>query len=416
MSEFRLDRILQEDEIKQLNDLLVPKLKNDYPNFEKWLVKAQEEIAEGTRVAIGIWKEKLIATSIVKMTASKTAELKSLFVDPDFRNQGYGDFLYEETEMQCRKAGVTRIITDTYVDNKAMVEFLISKGFLVAGKEDLYGNGRYSYILSKALNPEYFGDPYDWEGLGEWYLGTRLNAFKIKDHPLVNGRKFDRHMRIFLGDYSLGALVEVKDQRVDSDIVEILHKKCNESNYHLAIFVAREFTERAKKYAMGHGVIIFDNEDMAKVLGYRPPQFREGPISGMVVAIKPAYLTRILNHNPPYYYVKGGPIGKFLKKGHRIVFYATEPEKNITTLGKVESTKIGSPSEIWDSIGDKLVFTKEEFFRFASIKQEILAIELSEFQKIPPLAGKKLDSMIPQNKRGGSYMDEKTIEKVLKNK
>jgi GNAT superfamily N-acetyltransferase/predicted transcriptional regulator len=413
MSGFRIDRILQEDEILQLGDLLVPKLKDNYPNFEIWLEKAQKEISEGIRIAIGVWKEKLIATSIVKLTASKTAELKSFFIDPDFRNQGYGNSLYEETERECRKAGVTRIITDTFTDNTSMVEFLISKGFLFAGKEDLYGNGRYSYILSKFLSPEYLGDPYDWEEMGEWYLRTKLNAVKIKDHPLVNARRFDRHMRIIVGNYPLEVLVEIKDQKVDLDMVEILHKNCTESTYHLAVFLAREFTERATKYAKSHGVIIFDSKDIASILGRKPPQFREGPVNGMVVSIKQEYLKRILKKRPPYYYIKGGLIGKYLKKGDIIVFYSVEPEKNVTTLGIVESIILGAPREIWKSVGQKTVFSPEEFFRFASIKENILAIELSKVWEIPPIEGNDLDIIIPKKDRSGSYIDEKTINRIL---
>jgi|SRR5271157_108178 len=413
MSGFRIDRILQEDEIHQLEDLLVPKLKDDYPNFEVWLEKAQKEISEGIRIAIGIWKEKLIATSIVKLTASKTAELKSFFVDPDFRDQGYGNSLYEETEKQCRKAGVTRIITDAFTENTPMVEFLISKGFVVAGKEDLYGNGRYSYILSKFLSPEYLGDPYDWEEMGEWYLRTKLNAVKIEDRPLVNDRRFDRHMRIIVENYPFEVLVEMKDEKVDLDMVEILHKKCTESNYHLAVFLAREFTVRASKYARSHGVIIFDSNDIASILGRKPPQFREGPISGMVVSIKQEYLERILRKRPPYYYIKGGPIGKYLEKGDIIVFYSVEPEKNVTTLGKVESVTLGTPRKIWESVGQKTVFSQEEFFRFVSIKETILAIELSEVWKISPIERNNLDIIIPKKDRSGSYIDEKTISRIL---
>lgn len=413
MSEFRIDRILQENEILQLRDLLVPKLRDDYPNFEVWLEKAQKEILEGVRVAIGIWKEKLIATSILKLTASNTAELKSFFVDPDFRDQGYGNSLYEETETQCRKAGVTRIITDTFADNRSMVEFLISKGFSFAGKEDLYGNGRYAYILSKSLNPEYLGDPYDWEDMGEWFLRIKLNATKIEDHPIVNQRRFDRHMRIIGGVYPLELLVEIKDERVDLDKVEILHKKSTESNYHLAVFLAREFTKRALRYARSHGVIVFDNKDIANVLDRKPPRFREGPISGMVVSIKQKYLERILEKKPPCYYIKGGPIGKFLRKGDILVFYTVAPEKNVTTLGRVESIKLGPPKEIWESVGQETLFTEEEFFRFASIKQNILAIELSKIWMTSPIEGRNLDAIIPKKDRSGSYIDKKTMDKIL---
>jgi len=410
MSSYRLDRILKEDEILQLQDLLVPKLKDDYPHFEQWLSKAQKEISEGSRIAIGIWKEKLIATAIIKLTASKTAELKSFFVDDDFRDQSYGNSLYKEMERQCRKADVTKILVDTYIDNKQMVEFFISKEFVVAGKEDLYGNGRLSYILSKTLIPKYLGDPYDWEELGEWYLKASLNATNIKNHPKVLNRKFDRHMRIKIGNYNLEALVEIKDQKVDLDIVEILHKKCTESNYNLPIFVAREFTERAKKYAKEHGIIIYNSNDIAKFLGEKPIQFREGEIGGMVVSIKPEYIKRMHDSKAPYYYIKGGPIGKTLKKGHIIVFYNTAPNKNITTLGRVVSIKVGSSAEIWKYAGGKSVFSKEEFYRFASIKKTILSIKLDKIWKIKPIEGEKLDKIIPKKDRSGSYIDIKTID------
>jgi GNAT superfamily N-acetyltransferase/predicted transcriptional regulator len=416
MSEFRLDRILDEDEVAQLNDLLVSKLRNDYPNFEGWLKKAQEEILEGTRIAIGIWKEKLIASSIVKLTASRTAELKSFFVDSDFRDQGYGNQLFEETEMQCRKAGVVRVITDTYAENTSSVEFFISKGFLVSGREDLYGNGKYSYILSKTLAPEYFGDPYDWEELGEWYLRTRLNATNIENHPVVNNRKFDRHMRIIIGAYPLEALVEIKDQKVDMDDVEILHKKCTESDYHLAVFVAREFTHRATDYAHQHGVIIFDSKDIARTLGKDPVTFREDPIIGMVVAVKPKYLREILKRKLPVYYVKGGPTGKFLDKGHIIIFYTMAPEKNVTTIGKVDSVELGSPSAVWELISNNTVFTEKEFFRFASIKERILAIKLSDIWQISPIEEEELDKIIPSKDRNGSYIDAKTRDIILSRK
>ncbi len=130
-SEFRVDRILQKDEIQQLNELLLPIFSSEYPNFATWLTNVQKEIVDGKkRFAIGIWKEKLIATSIVKLTASGVAELKSFFVDPDFRHSGYSNDLYIETEVQCRKSGIERIISYLYTDNTPMIEFLISNSYI----------------------------------------------------------------------------------------------------------------------------------------------------------------------------------------------------------------------------------------------------------------------------------------------
>lgn len=415
MSEFRVDRILQRDEIKQLNDLLVPKFSSDYPNFELWLKNIQDEIIDGKkRFSIGIWKEKLIAASIVKLTASNVAELKSFFVAPDFLMSGYSNDLYNETEAQCRKSGVNRIISYLYTDNTPMIEFLISKGFLVSGKEDLYGNYRESYILSKAIIPEYIGDPFDWENLGEWYLSTIMNAENIKNHPLVGDRRFDRHMQINLGNFILHALVEIKDENVDFDDVTILHTCCTESIFHLPIFIARSFSERAEKVAREKGVIIFSSKDIAKILGWEPPVFCDGPTKGMVVSIKPDYLNRLLEDTTRLFYVKGGPIGKNLQKGQTLVFYSTDPDKCVNATGEIKSISIGSPQEIWNSYGKKLVFSEEEYFRFASIKQSIVAIELTKIEKIAPLKDKELDAIIPKKDRSGSYIDEKTLNKILR--
>jgi predicted transcriptional regulator len=220
-------------------------------------------------------------------------------------------------------------------------------------------------------------------------------------------------MRITIGAYPLEVLVEIKDQKVDMDDVEILHKKCTESDYHLAVFVAREFTHRAADYAHKHGVIIFDSKDIARTLGREPVAFRKGAITGMVVPVKPRYLREITEHKLPVYYVKGGPTGKFLDKGHIIIFYTVAPEKNVTTIGRVESVELGSPSAVWELISDNTVFSEKEFFRFASIKERILAIKLNEIWQISPIEEEELNKIIPSKDRNGSYIDEKTREMIL---
>jgi predicted transcriptional regulator/N-acetylglutamate synthase-like GNAT family acetyltransferase len=414
MSDFRIDRILGKEEIQQLDSLLIPTYSPEYPNFEKWLNEVKKDLIEGKRFAIGIWDSTLIAISIVKLTASNVAELKSFFVDKKFGKRGCEDHLYKETETQCRKAGAERIISYVYSNDTSMIIFLFSHGFSISGKEDLYGNSRDSYILSKKLNPEYIGDPFDWENMGEWYLRTRLNAINVKKHPQVGSRNFDRHMQIKLNDFSLDALVEIKDQKVDQDIVEILHKKCYESNFHLPIFIAREFTKRAYEYAQKNGVISFTASDIEKVLLRKPPVFRSGDIKGLIVSIRPAYLERLLKKKNSQYYVKGGSLGKFLQKGHTLVFYSTAPEKCVRAVAEVNSIKIDSPQPIWNVIRDGTVFSEKEYFEFVAQKQSILAIEIINLKEIAPLHDEALDSIIPKKDRSGSYVDEKALKNILR--
>jgi predicted transcriptional regulator len=136
----------------------------------------------------------------------------------------------------------------------------------------------------------------------------------------------------------------------------------------------------------------------------------------MVVAVKPKYLREILKRKLPVYYVKGGPTGKFLDKGHIIIFYTMAPEKNVTTIGKVDSVELGSPSAVWELISNNTVFTEKEFFRFASIKERILAIKLSDIWQISPIEEEELDKIIPSKDRNGSYIDAKTRDIILSRK
>ena len=67
MIEEVISRILAKSEIDQLDNLLVPHLSEKYPNFEKWLEKAKEEIEMGVRIAFGEWKsDSLISTVILR--------------------------------------------------------------------------------------------------------------------------------------------------------------------------------------------------------------------------------------------------------------------------------------------------------------------------------------------------------------
>lgn len=415
MSDYRIDRILGDDEIQQLDDLLVPKYSTEYPKFEKWLKEVKKDLKDGKRFAIGIWDSTLIAVSIVKLTASNVAELKSFFVDKHFSMRGCENRLYDETENQCRKSGADRIISFVYCDDTSMIGFLFTHGFSISGKEDLYGNSRDSYILSKKLNPEYIGDPFDWENMGEWYLRTRLNAINLKNHPQVGPRNFDRYMQIKLNDFSLDALVEIKDQKVDHDPIMVLHKSSSDSNFHLPIFIAREYTKRAREYAKKNGVIAFDASDIEKLLRKKPPVFRSGEIKGLIVSIRPGYLERLLKRKTAQFYAKGGPLGKFLQKGHRVVFYSTTPEKCVKAVAEVKSIKIDTPPAIWNLIKKRTAFSDEiDYYGFVAQKQSILAIEIINLKDIPPIHDTELDEIIPKKDRSGSYIDEKTLNKILR--
>ena len=247
MVEEVISRILAKSEIDQLDNLLVPHLSKKYPNFGKWLEKVKEEIEIGVRIAFGEWiSDSLISTVILKPTISNTVELKSLFVDPKFQKTGHGSRIYEIAERHCLKMGFKKIIVDAFCEDDDMIIFLISHGYTIYGREDLYDVGRFSYLLSKNLRPQYIGDPFDWEEIARWLIENYLGFEIVETHPVVEQRALDFSIKKVINEkFQILGLVEVKDTDVDQDPVSMLYTKTLDAGYHVPVFVGRKFKKRS---------------------------------------------------------------------------------------------------------------------------------------------------------------------------
>lgn len=338
MTEEIISRILAKSEIYQLDELLVPHLSKKYPNFENWLEKAKEEIYKGIRIAFGEWNyDRLISTVILKPTISNTVELKSLFVDPKFQQTGHGSRIYKIAEKQCLKMGFKKIIVDAFCEDIDIIIFLVSHGYKIYGREDLYGVGRYSYLLSKDLKPSYTGDPFDWEDIARWVIENYLDFEIDEKHPTIEQRELDFSIKKTINEkFEIRGIVEVKDTQVDQDVVSMLNTKTSEAGSHVPVLIGRKFKDRAITYAEKKGVILLNEIDICRITGWKPPDISKGEINGIILPIKPEFYENILRKNrKQFVFFKGAPFGKFLKKGDEIIFYVESPRKEISAHGVV---------------------------------------------------------------------------------
>lgn len=413
-----ISRILSKSEIDQLDNLLVPNLSKRYPNFEKWLEKAKEEIEKGIRIAYGEWySDKLISTAILRPTISNTVELKSLFVDPDYRGMGFGGGLYDEAEKQCLKMGFKKITVDAFDEDKIIILLLIGRGYKIYGREDLYGVGRFSYLLSKDLKPQYTGDPFDWEDIAKWLIQNYLGFEIIETHPIVGERALDFSIKKVINEkFEIFGLVEVKDMDVDQDPVSMLYQKTLDAGYHIPVFVGRKFKKRSISFAKKKGVILINEKDILEITEWVPPDITKEDIGGAILPIKPEFYEKILRKNRnEFVYFRGTSVGKFLKTNDIIVFYVESPRKEISAHGVVIEISINSPDIQWKKFSNDSVFEKDDFWRFARKKKEILAIRLTGFKEIEPLGEKAYKEIISPKLLSGSYIDMKTIKKLIGN-
>jgi predicted transcriptional regulator/GNAT superfamily N-acetyltransferase len=416
MVEEVISRILAKSEIDQLDNLLVPHLSKKYPDFEKWLEKVKEEIEIGVRIAFGEWiSDSLISTVILKPTISNTVELKSLFVDPKFQKTGHGPRIYEIAERHCLKMGFKKIIVDAFCEDDDMIIFLISHGYTIYGREDLYDVGRFSYLLSKNLRPQYIGDPFDWEEIARWLIENYLGFEIVETHPVVEQRALDFSIKKVINEkFEILGLVEVKDTDVDQDPVSMLYTKTLDAGYHVPVFVGRKFKKRSTDFAKKKGVILINEKDICRITEWKPPELTKGEIRGIILPIKPEFYEKILRKGlKRFVFFKGALFGKFLKSDDKIIFYVESPRKEISAFGVVTDVSVNSPEMQWSKFRKDSVFEKEEFWRFARTKREILAIRLTDFKEIEPLDEKKLKELIPQKILSGSYIGMETIKKLI---
>ncbi|KKG72993.1 GNAT family N-acetyltransferase [Methanosarcina mazei] len=411
-----ISRILSESEISQLDTLLVPHLSKKYPNFEEWLEKVKGEIKQGTRIAFGEWTYGiLISTIILKPTVSNTVELKSLFVDPELHGIGYGSKIYGVAEEQCVKMHFKKIIVDAFCEDDGVIHFLIKHGYTIYGKEDLYGVGKYSYLLSKDLKPHYFGDPFDWEEITRWLIENYFGFDIVETHPIVKRRALDFSIkRTINSKFEIKGLVEVKDTAVDQDPVSMLYQTTQDGGFHIPIFIGRLFTRRAVDFAKEKGVILISEKDISEITGWKPPEIKKQNIRGILLPIKPEFYQKILMKKlKNFVYFKGAPFGKSLNKNDKVVLYVESPRKEVSAYGIINSISIDSPEIQWETFKDKCVFDEQDFWRFANSKKEILAIELRDFQEIDPIRYEQLKNIIPPKMLSGSYIDNKIVEILI---
>ena len=416
MTEEIISRILVESEINQLDDLLVPHLSEKYPNFENWLKKAKEEIDDGIRIAFGGWKyDSLISTVILKPTISNTVELKSLFVDPDYQQIGHGPKIYKIAEKQCLKMGFKKIIVDAFCEDVSVIIFLVSHDYKIYGREDLYGVGRYSYLLSKDLKPSYTGDPFDWEDIARWVIENYLDFEIDEKHPTIEQRELDFSIKKTINEkFEIRGIVEVKDTQVDQDVVSMLNTKTAEAGSQVPVLIGRKFKDRAISYAEKKGVVLLNEIDICRITGWRPPDISKGEINGIILPIKPEYYENLLRKDrKQFVYFKGAPFGKFLKENDKIIFYVESPRKEICAYGVVRDVSVNSAEKQWNQFKKESIFEEDEFWRFSKTKKRLLAIELTNFTKIKPVNEQAIKKIISPKYLSGSYIDAKTIEKLV---
>jgi len=129
------------DSVLRINQdvFLQPWLKKDFDKYarETFIVKIKGDIAG----------------FVVGKTTDKTAMIRLIATDKNFRKQGIGQKLTEHILNHFKKNGAKTVFTHTRTSNKNAVCFLKNSGFNIAKTvKNYYTDGESAYLLKKELS------------------------------------------------------------------------------------------------------------------------------------------------------------------------------------------------------------------------------------------------------------------------
>jgi GNAT superfamily N-acetyltransferase len=420
-------RIFREEDTKEIFRLQqdAEVFKRHYPDHDRWLRKAVEEVLSGDRTAFGAYvidtvdspsTLRLVGTCILKPPdLSSTVEIKNLYVEPDCRKMGCGTMLYKEVEEYCGRSGATRIRVELPGGEIDTLAWLLSKSFRLSHtRTSTYMPSDITYYLEKILPPYYQGDWFDDTALAKWVV-THLYGFKITDSESEPSEIYFEQSQLFAGVFPKRVKLPVVKGRVfvlgssrSRDFVEFSRSNSNDHSNLLVLFV--ENKALLSSLSVPPQALVIDKEtihslhlstggggsrkssqaDGSPRLGYDPPAFTRSEIAGLIVNITSGFLDRFYTSvakDRRFSYFKTGPVGKYLKESDRLLIYREPttgtPSEGVFGFAEVQRVVEGKADFVWKQLHDENpVMREEEFMRYWGYKRSIVGIVARKFVRI----------------------------------
>ncbi|PIU75689.1 hypothetical protein COS75_02980 [Candidatus Pacearchaeota archaeon CG06_land_8_20_14_3_00_35_12] len=119
-----------------------------YPKHDEWLDgKCIPRVEKGAYNNIIVLSDRtVIGDAIYHILDNSKVEIKNFRIDPEYRRRDLGHFILKQVEFLNPKR---KLILDVTTDNFSGVEFFIRNSFNIVGKEQLYKEGQFEYLMEK---------------------------------------------------------------------------------------------------------------------------------------------------------------------------------------------------------------------------------------------------------------------------
>jgi len=151
MTKIRKYKEKDKEQIKELITKTLHEIFNVSPpeNVLEDIERIKQEYFENTGIFyVTIKKGKIIGTIAIKKQDNKTAKLKRMYVDRDYRKTGIAQKLMKKIFRFCKKKGYEKIILSTCPEMKSAIRFYKKHGF----KEVKRNKKKNQIFFEKELN------------------------------------------------------------------------------------------------------------------------------------------------------------------------------------------------------------------------------------------------------------------------
>lgn len=141
------------EEVQKVYDF-VKQYPLDYPDYFVWLEKCRRQLEIGDKRAFYATHKGSIIGSLIFQNhreEDSVLEIKNFRVSEEHSGKGVGSALELMLCSYGRSNGFSRIRVDTHHNNFSMIQFLIKRGYVIEGEENLYVINKTEAILAKDL-------------------------------------------------------------------------------------------------------------------------------------------------------------------------------------------------------------------------------------------------------------------------
>jgi len=151
---FNFTTLQDERQLRTLIDF-VAKQDLGYPNYPRWVEKAEHDLKTGQKSAILAFSDGALVADLIYQqhrTIPQVLEIKNLRVHPELRERYFARFMLKQLEREAR--GYTTLLTDARESQTDVLSFFLASNFSPVAILPIYSPESNEVIIAKPLTSQ----------------------------------------------------------------------------------------------------------------------------------------------------------------------------------------------------------------------------------------------------------------------